>query len=112
MNTGSVSVASCFTAFAIACLIYLFFTKRPLFSGSLKNFFRAGTGVYLSGTLLILLFAFVLKGVPIAFIIISELTIMTVFVATFIIIIRLSKTLSKMQTEGKAGSEQKEKTDE
>ena len=99
MNAVALITAICFTIVAVLFLIYLIFSKKPLFCGSLKNFFRAGTVVYISGTLLILLFAVILKGVPTAFIVISELTIMTVFVATFIIIIRLSKTLSKMSPE-------------
>ena len=112
MNTGPVITASCFTAFAVLCLVYLFVTKKPLFSGNLKNFFRAGAGVYLSGTLLLLFFAFALRDVPLAFILISEITIMTVFVATFIIIIRLSRTLAKMQAKSPADTTKEKKTDE
>lgn len=112
MNQGPVIAASCFTAFAVLCLVYLFVTGRTLFSGNLKNFFRAGAGVYLSGTLLLLFLACVLKEVPLAFILISEITIMTVFVATFIIIIRLSKTLAKMQAKSVSEAPEEEKTDE
>ncbi len=111
MNVVALITAICFTAVAVCFFIYLLFSKKPLFCGNLKNFFRAGTIVYISGTLLILLFAIILKGVPTAFIVISELTIMTVFLATFIIIIRLSKTLSKM-APAKAQDNGQEKTDE
>jgi hypothetical protein len=43
---------------------------------------------------------------------ISEVTIMTVFAVTFIIIIRLSKTLAKMSSGNAVQTETKEKTDE
>ena len=112
MNQGPVIAALCFTAFAVLCLVYLFFTKRPLFSGNLKNFFRAGAGVYLSGTLLLLFLAFALREVPLAFILISEITIMTVFVVTLIIIVRLSRQLAKLQAKSIEASEQEEKTEE
>ncbi|MBP5774909.1 MAG: hypothetical protein J6W36_04375 [Clostridiales bacterium] len=112
MNQGPIIAASGFTAFAVLSLVYLYVTKRPLFAGNLKNFFRAGTGVYLSGTLLLLFFAFALKEVPLVFILISEITIMTVFVVTFIIIIRLSRTLAKMQAKSAAEVQKEEETDE
>lgn len=111
MNQGPVIAALCFTAFAVIVFVCLLFSKRPLFAGSLKKFFAAGTGVYISGTLLILLFACILKGVPLAFILISEFTIMTVFIVTFIIIIRLSKTLEKMSEENAKKHVQEEKAE-
>lgn len=112
MNTTALITALCFTAAAVLFFVYLLFSKKPLFSGNLKNFFRAGTIVYISGTLLILLFAVILPGVPTAFILISEVTIMTVFAVTFIIIIRLSKTLAKMSSGNAVQTETKEKTNE
>ena len=112
MNQGPVIAASCFTAFAVLCLVYLFVTGRPLFSGNLKNFFRAGAGVYLSGTLLLLFLACVLKEVPLAFILISEITIMTVFVMTFILIIRFSKMMTTVAEKNSGIPEQKADTDE
>ena len=94
MNTGAVITASCFTVFSVVILICLIFSKKPLFSGNLKNYFRALAAVYISGTLLILVLAFALKGVPMVFILISEFLILTVFIVTFVLAIRLSKILS------------------
>lgn len=94
MNTGAVITASCFTIFSVIVLICLIFSKRPLFSGKLKNYFRAVAAVYISGTLLILVLSIALKGVPMVFILISEFLILTVFVTTFAIAIKLSKMLS------------------
>ncbi|MBO4681301.1 MAG: hypothetical protein J5623_05310 [Clostridiales bacterium] len=95
MNTAAVITASCFTLFSVVMLICLIFSKKPLFSGRLKNYFRAVAGVYVSGTVLILFLSVALKGVPMVFILISELLILTVFVATFILTVRLSKILSE-----------------
>lgn len=94
MNTGAIITASCFTALSVIMLICLIFSKRPLFSGKLKNYFRAVAAVYVSGTVLILFLAAALKGVPMVFILISEFLILTVFVATFVLTVRLSKILS------------------
>jgi amino acid permease len=112
MNTTAVITAGCFTAFAAIILVYLFFTKNPLLSGKLRNYFRAGTAVYLSGTLLILILSFALKGVPTAFIVISELMIMTVFIVTYILIVNLSKTIAAVTLKNAQKPEQKETSDE
>lgn len=111
MNTVPVIAASCFTAVAVLVLLYFFFSRKPLFAGRLKLFFRACAAVYLSGTILILFLAATLSGVPLAFILISELTIMTVYVVTLIIIIRLSKTLAKIAADSKSEPKQEDKTD-
>lgn len=112
MNTAAVITASCFTAFAAAILVYLFFTKNPLLSGKLRNYFRAGAAVYLSGTLLILVLSFALKGVPTAFIVISELMIMTVFIVTYILIVSLSKAIAAVTAKNAQKPEQEEHPDE
>ena len=112
MNTTAVITAGCFTAFAAIILVYLFFTKNPLLSGKLRNYFRAGTAVYLSGTLLILVLSFALKGVPTAFIVSSELMIMTVFIVTYILIVNLSKTIAAVTAKNAQKPEQKDTSDE
>lgn len=112
MNTAAVITASCFTAVSIILLVYLFFTKNPLLSGKFRNYFRAGTAAYVSGTILILILAFVLTGVPVAFIVISELMIMTVFVVTYILIVVLSKKLAAMTAQNTNLPEREEKKDE
>lgn len=106
MNTAAVITASCFTLFSVMILVFLFFTKNPLLSGRFKNYFRAGTLVYISGTILLLILSIVLKGVPVAFIVISELMIMTVFIVTYILIIRLSKILADAASRKTAIPEQ------
>lgn len=112
MNVSAVITASCFTVAAVLVLIFLFISKNPLFSGKLRNYFRAGAAVYVSGTILILILAAVLTGVPVAFIVISELTIMTVFVMTFILIIRFSKMMTTVAEKNSGIPEQKADTDE
>ena len=111
MNTAAVITAACFTAVSVLFFVYLLFTKHPVFSGKFRNYYRAGSAVYISGTILILILAFVLKGVPVAFIVISELMIMTVFIVTYILIANLSKALAGAARNAQR-PEQEEKPDD
>ena len=72
MNTASVITASVFSVLSIAVLIYLFIGKSEFAKGKYKGFYRACCGVYVSGALLVLLFTIVLKGLPVAFVVISD----------------------------------------
>ena len=112
MNVQSVITASCFTLFSVVILICLIFSKKPLFSGRLKNYFRAVAGVYVSGTVLILFLSAALKGVPMVFILISEFLIMTVFVTTLILTVRLSKILSDNASKKAPEPVKEEESDE
>jgi len=112
MNTAAVITAACFTGISVLFFVYLLFTKNPLFSGKFRNYYRAGSAVYISGTILLLVLAFVLKGVPVAFIVISELMIMTVFIVTYILIANLSKALATAAARNAQKIEQEEKPDD
>ena len=112
MNTAAVITAACFTAVSVLFFVYLLFTKNPILSGKFRNYYRAGSAVYISGTVLLLILAFALKGVPVAFIVISELMIMTVFVVTYILIANLSKTLAAAASRNAPESEQEVKSDD
>ena len=112
MNTAAVITAACFTAVSVLFFVYLLFTKNPILSGKFRNYYRAGSAVYISGTVLLLILAFVLKGVPVAFIVISEVMIMTVFVVTYILIANLSKALANTANRNAQKTEQEEKTDD
>ena len=112
MNITAVITAACFTAVSVLFFLYLLFTKNPLFSGRFRNYYRAGSAVYISGTVLLLILSFVLKGVPTAFIVISELMIMTVFIVTYILIANLSKAIAATVSRSSQKAEQEVKTDE
>ena len=112
MNTAAVITAACFAAVSVLFFVYLLFTKNPILSGKFRNYYRAGSAVYISGTVLILILAFALKGVPVAFIVISELMIMTVFVVTYILIANLSKALATAAARNAQKIEQEEKPDD
>lgn len=112
MNTAAVITAACFTAVSVLFFLYLLFTKNPLFSGKFRNYYRAGSAVYISGTILILILAFALKGVPVAFIVISEVMIMTVFIVTYILIANLSKAIANAATRNADLTVQEEKSDD
>ncbi|MCR4776877.1 MAG: hypothetical protein K5869_10935 [Saccharofermentans sp.] len=112
MNTAAVITAACFTAVSVLFFVYLLFTKNPLFSGKFRNYYRAGSAVYISGTILILILAFALKGVPVAFIVISEVMIMTVFIVTYILIANLSKAIANAATRNADVTVKEEKSDD
>ena len=112
MNTAAVITAACFTALSVAFLVFLFITKNPLLSGKFRNYDRAGAAVYISGTLVLLFLACVLKDLPTSFIVIAEVMIMTVFIVTYILIANLSRTLAAVTSRNAQQPEQEEKTDE
>lgn len=112
MNIAAVITAACFTGVSVLFFVYLLLTKNPTLSGKFRNYYRAGSAVYISGTILLLVLSLVLKGLPVAFIVISELMIMTVFVVTYILIANLSKALATAATRSAQKTEQEEKSDD
>lgn len=109
MNMTSVITASVFLAFSIAVLIFLFVGKTALSTSKIKNFYRASCGVYVSGALLVLIFALVMKGLPVAFVVISDVTILFVFCFTVGLMYFMTKNIVEAASKAK---EQKQNTDD
>ena len=86
MNIPAVVTAGVFVLLSAAALVFLFVGKSPFANGPYRSFYRASCGVYISGTVLVFVFTLVMKALPIAFVIISEVTIMAVFVFTVLLI--------------------------
>ena len=93
MNIAAVITAAVFLLISIAALIYLFIGKSSFASGNFSVFYRASCGVYVSGALLILIFTLIMEGLPVAFVVISDITILFVFCFTSGLIYFLTKTI-------------------
>ncbi len=109
MNMSAVITAGVFVALSVAALLFLFIGKSPFSKGNFRAFYRASCGVYISGTALIFLFTLLMKGLPIAFVIISEVTIFAVFVFTVLLIYFSTKKL--FATSQKAEEKVEEKNE-
>lgn len=102
MNTASVITAAVFLALSLALLGYLFVGKSRICTGKYRNFIRACCGVFVSGALLVFVFTLIMKGLPVAFVIISDITIFFVFIFTVGLIYFMTKSL--VEAAGKAGN--------
>ena len=106
MNTAAVITASVFLAVSLAILIYLFLGKSEFCKGKFRNFFRACCGVYVSGALLVFVFTLIMKGLPVAFVVISDVTVLFVFIFTTALIYFMTRKLVQMaENAGKANEE-------
>ncbi|MCR4704255.1 MAG: hypothetical protein K5665_11400 [Saccharofermentans sp.] len=103
VNSSAVITASVFFILSVAMLLFLIFGKSPLSSGIYKNFYRASCGVYVSGTALILVFTLMLKGLPLAFVLISEGMILFVFIFTLFIICFMTRSVVEADKNKKIG---------
>lgn len=111
MNMTSVITASAFLTFSVAILIYLFVGKSTLCTGRYKNFFRACCGVYVSGALLVLIFTLIMKELPVAFVVISDITILCVFLFTCGLIYFMTKSIVEAADKAEPKHEESEKKD-
>jgi len=108
MNISAVITASVFLCLSLAFLIYLFVGKGPLAAENTRMFYRASCGVYVSGALLILIFTLIMKGLPVAFVVISDVTILFVFCFTTGLIYFMSKALLKTAKKAEEPNDKKE----
>lgn len=99
MITSSVIAALVFLLISILALVFLFVGKLPFCTGKYKSFYRASCGVYISGVLLVLVFALLMKTLPIAYVIISCLTITVVFCLTVGLIYFMTKSIVGMASK-------------
>ena len=107
MNTSAVIAACIFLFVSIAVLVYLLIGKGPFASDKYRLFYIAACGVYSSGALLVFFFTLIMRGLPVAFVIISDVTVLAVFCFTCGLIYFTSKTMLQMAEKAKA-----EKNDE
>ena len=101
-------VALAFCVLAVLILMYMILGKASFFSGKYRPFCIASCLVYLSGLILALIFTLLMKGLPVAFVLVSDITVTCVFAFTIGLIIYLSKAMEK-QASGNIGEDEKDK---
>ena len=79
MNIAAVITACIFLLVSILALIFMFVGKAPFCREKYKGFYLGSCGVYISGVILVLIFTLIMKGLPVAYVLISDITITVVF---------------------------------
>jgi len=83
----------------VVALIYLIVGKSELCRSKFRKYLIAVTGVYFSGTLLVTVIVFISRSIPIQFTIISEFSMLFMFVASFYTVLRLANNLDAIKDE-------------
>lgn len=93
MNTAAVITACIFLLLSLVALIFLFVGKAPFCTGKYRNFYIGSCGVYISGVVLVLIFTLIMKGLPVAYVLISDITITLVFCFTVGLIYFMTRSI-------------------
>jgi hypothetical protein len=93
---------------SVAALIYLFVGRSAFAKGKYKAFYRASCGVYVSGALLIFLFAFFLRNVPVIFVVVSNIAILFVFIFTVGLVYFMTKSIVEASSKVEVKSESRD----
>lgn len=96
-------ITVCVSVIVLILLIILAVAKPSFTNSSNRRFLIATTAVYLSGTLLIMILSIIMDKVPMIFVIISEVSILSVYIITFITIIRISKNIGEILKDVESG---------
>lgn len=99
MNIAAVITACVFLLFSIVALIFLIVGKAPFCTGKYKSFYRGSCGVYISGVVLVLIFTLIMKGLPVAYVLISDITITLVFIFTVGLIYFMTRSIVEAQAK-------------
>ena len=110
MNIAAVITASVFLILSVAVLIYLFVGNSSFAKGKYKLFYRACCGVYVSGTVLIMLFACVLKNIPVLFVVVSNIAVLCVFVFTAVLVFFMTRSIVENAAKAQAINESKDQS--
>ena len=110
MNISAVITASVFLLISVAALVFLFVGNTPFARGTYRKFYRASCGVYISGALLVLILTIVMKGLPVIFVVISDVTIMCVFAFTVGLIYFMTRSI--VEAADKAGKKNEPESEE
>ena len=102
--------AIAFLVFALAILTFLLIGKGPLKGSKYLSFFRASCGVYVSGSVLVLVFTLIMKQLPVVFVVISNITILFVFLFTVGLIFFMTRSIveASKKAENKIEDEKKD----
>ena len=100
MNTV---IAASFSGAAFLLLIIMILVKPASLLPQVRKFLIATSAIYLSGTLLILVFAITMNKLPGIFVVISEISIMFVFGISIFTILRISKNVASIMHDVEEG---------
>lgn len=96
--TTSQLVTAIFVAVSIAVLLYVIFGSRFNETG-FKKYIIATGAIYLSGTLLVAAIIYLNASMPVTFTIISEVSILLIFLFSQYIICRLGRNFNDIRSE-------------
>ena len=94
---------SCFTALALILSLVIVIFKPGIIPVQARKYAAATSFVYLSGTVLILIFAYVMPNLRTIFFVISELSILSVYIITMTAIIRITRQISDIMKDVESG---------
>lgn len=107
MNIAAVITACIFLLLSFAALGFIYVGKAPFCKGRYKGFYLGSCGVYISGVILVLIFTLIMKGLPVAYVLISDITITVVFCLTVGLIYFMTRSI----VEAAEKAEKKENDD-
>lgn len=93
MNTV---IASCVLGAIVIWLLFIIIAKPAFSRGVSRKFVIATTAVYLSGGLLLLIISFAMKSLPYLFMIISEVSILSVYLISLFGVLRLARQINDL----------------
>ncbi len=93
----NIILASVVLGIILIWLLFIIFAKPGFAAGIARKFVIATTAVYLSGGLLVLILAFAMKTLPFIFMVISEISILSVYLISLFGVLRLAKQVKDLQ---------------
>lgn len=84
-------------------MVVMILTRKSALKNISNKYSIATTAVYLSGTLLILAFAFFMTKLPLVFVIISEVSIFTFYLITFFFVLTVQKKIGEIMKDYEDG---------
>ena len=94
---------SCFVLLSLVLSLVIVIFKPGIIPAQARKYAAATSFVYLSGTVLILIFAIVMPNLRMIFFVISELSILSVYIITMTAIIRITRQISDIMRDVEAG---------
>ena len=90
-------------AVSFSFLMYFIFARPGFVIPATRKFFIAASGVYLSGTLLLLIMSLFNKELPLVFVIAAEVSILSVFLVSLFSIIKITKHIKSIMQDVEEG---------
>ncbi len=108
----NIIIACVMAAIALAVMLYFIIGKPGFMIPATRKFIIAASAVYLSGTVFLLIMTFIKKELPLVFIIIAEVSILSVFLVSLFSILRITKNIKAIMQDVEDGKIKGEVSDE